>query len=177
MELNQNISLEFSNTKDVLLAKQGDKSAFERLIEHNNKSMYRIASSILKNHQDIEDAYQNTIIKCYNGLNSLKKEDYFKTWLIRILINECNKILKSRKRIIPMEDINFHGSDANSSINLELTNAINLLDECLRVVTILFYFVDMPQKQIAKTLSIPEGTVRSRLSRARNKLYEILKER
>ncbi|MTK13684.1 MAG: sigma-70 family RNA polymerase sigma factor [Clostridiaceae bacterium] len=161
--------------QDIKLAKKGDKSAFVRIIEDNKASMYRVAVSILNNEQDVEDALQNTIIKAYEGIVSLKKNQYFKTWLIRILINECNTIFRSNKKIVHVEE--FHDKASNDFSNLELTNAVNSLEEDLRIVTTLFYFEDIPQKDIANILSIPEGTVRSRLSRARNKLYEMLKER
>lgn len=161
--------------QDIKLAKKGDKSAFVRIIEENKASMYRVAVSILNNEQDVEDAFQNTIIKAYEGIGSLKKNQYFKTWLIRILINECNAILRSNKKIVHVEE--FDDKASNDFSNLELTNAVNSLDGDLRIVTTLFYFEDIPQKDIANILSIPEGTVRSRLSRARNKLYEMLKER
>lgn len=161
--------------QDIKLAKKGDKAAFVRIIEENKASMYRVAVSILNNEQDVEDAFQNTIIKAYEGIGSLKKNQYFKTWLIRILINECNAILRSNKKIVHVEE--FDDKASSDFSNLELTNAVNSLEEDLRVVTTLFYFEDIPQKDIANILSIPEGTVRSRLSRARNKLYEMLKER
>lgn len=161
--------------QDIKLAKKGDKAAFVRIIEENKASMYRVAVSILNNEQDVEDAFQNTIIKAYEGIGSLKKNQYFKTWLIRILINECNAILRSNKKIVHVEE--FDDKASNDFSNLELTNAVNSLNEDLRVVTTLFYFEDIPQKDIANILSIPEGTVRSRLSRARNKLYEMMKER
>ncbi|MBC8061297.1 MAG: sigma-70 family RNA polymerase sigma factor, partial [Clostridiaceae bacterium] len=135
------------------------------------------ALSMLGNKHDIEDAMQETIVKAYKGILNLKKEEYFKTWLIRILINECNDTLKDIRKVVSIEKVNYESSHTETLINLELTNAINLLDEDLKVVTTLFYFEDLLQKDIAKILNIPEGTVHSRLSRARSKLYEMLKER
>lgn len=161
---------------DIILAKKGDKNAFGRLIEQHKVSMYRIALSMLGNKQDVEDAIQNAIISAYRGISQLKKAEYFKTWLIRILINECTVILRNNKRIIPFEDIKPDTTAPDDFSKIELTNAVNSLDQDLRVVTTLFYFEDVPQKDIAKLLNIPEGTVRSRLSRARIKLFEILKE-
>jgi len=162
---------------DVSLAKKGDKKAFERLIENNKSSMFRVALSILGNKQDIEDAIQNAIIKAYEGIIYLRKNEYFKTWLIRILINECKTILRNNKRMVPTEEINLDVTSYESFAELELTNAVNSLERDLRIVTTLFYFEDICQKDIARVLDIPEGTVGSRLSRARNKLYEMLKER
>lgn len=59
--------------------------------------------------------------------------------------------------------------------NIEVTYAINSLEDELRIVTTLFYFEDIPQKAIARILDIPEGTVKSRLSRARSRLYDLLR--
>lgn len=162
---------------DVKLAKKGDKKAFERLINDNITSMYRVATSILKHKEDVEDAFQNTIIKAYESIDGLKKDNFFKTWLIRILINECNKILKIKKRVVPMEEMSHEDEESSFNIsNMDIYNAVNSLEDDLRVVTVLFYYEDLKQKYIAKVLDVKEGTVASRLSRARNKLYDILKD-
>lgn len=161
---------------DVKLAKKGDKEAFSRLIESNKASLYRVALSMLTEKQDIEDAIQSSILKAYQGVIHLKKNEFFKTWLIRILINECKSILNRNKKVIHIEEINKELSITDDYRNLEITSAVNSLDEDLRIVTTLFYFEDIPQKDIAKALGIPEGTVKTRLSRARTKLYELLKE-
>lgn len=166
-----------SSQLDVRLAKKGDKEAFGRLIENNKVALYRISLSMLSEKQDIEDAIQNCIIKAYEGVLYLRKEEFFKTWLIRILINECKTILKNNKRVVQMEEVSTDISACDNYSNLELTNAVNSLEEDLRTVTVLYYFEDIAQKDIAKLLGIPDGTVRSRLSRARTKLYEMLKER
>jgi len=166
-----------SSQLDVRLAKKGDKEAFARLIENNKVALYRIALSMLSGKQDIEDAIQNCIIKAYEGVLYLRKEEFFKTWLIRILINECKTILKNNKKVVQMEEVSTDISACDNYSNLELTNAVNSLEEELRTVTVLYYFEDIAQKDIAKLLGIPDGTVRSRLSRARTKLYEMLKER
>ncbi|MBL4933582.1 sigma-70 family RNA polymerase sigma factor [Clostridium paridis] len=161
---------------DVRLAKKGDKDAFVRLIDNNKTSMYRIALSILRNKHDIEDSIQNTIVKSFQNITYLKKDEYFKTWLIRILINECKNTVTKNKKIVNLDFIDNTESISLDSSKLELTSAINSLEDDLRIVTTLFYFEDIPQKDIAKLLNIPDGTVRSRLSRARSKLYEVLKD-
>lgn len=165
-----------TSCQDVSLAKYGDKKAFERLILQYNDSIYRIAYSMLGNKQDIEDAYQNTIIKCYKGIARLKNDEFFKTWLIRVLINECNNILKHRKKVVSLEKIDDTTVISDDYSKLELTVAVNNLEAKLKIVTILYYFEDISQKRISEILSIPEGTVASRLSRARIKLFESLKE-
>ena len=167
----------YDSELDVKLSKQGNKEAFGRLIEKHKSSMYRIAVSILNNKQDVEDALQSSVVKAYEGIIYLRRDEYFKTWLIRILINECKTILKKCERVVSIEDVNCDLGIVEDYTKFELTYAVNSLEKDLRIVTTLFYFEDLTLKEIAKLLDIPEGTVSSRLSRARNKLYEMLKER
>ena len=74
-------------------AKNGDKEAFVRLIRMNKQSLYKTAWIYLRDEQDIADALQNTILSCYENIQRLREPKYFKTWLMRILINECKDIL------------------------------------------------------------------------------------
>lgn len=76
----------------------GDADAFLELMDVNSLAMYKVAKGILGNDDDVADAVQNTILTCFEKLNTLKKPRYFKTWMIRILINECNKILSHYKK-------------------------------------------------------------------------------
>ena len=157
----------------VQLAKRGDVAAFEKLIEENKYMLFRVAKVRLKCEEDIEDAFQETIIKAYKGINSLRKVEYFKTWLIKIMINECNMILRKRKETLYLEDAAVESIEAVETCNnIEIFDLINSLEEDLKLVTLLYYYEDMPQKQIAKLLNIPNGTVRSRISRAKEKLRE-----
>ena len=162
---------------DVKRAKCGDKNAFCNLIRINKVSMYRVSKSILNKEEDVEDAVSEAILKAYKNIKSLKDESFFKTWLIRIVINESNTIYKKRKREIVVENEHFANVQVNDKYkDLTLYNAINQLDDDLRITTILFYFEDVKYKDIANILDIKEGTVKSRLSRAKEKLYNILKE-
>ena len=158
----------------VTLAKKGDREAFISLMESNKISMYRVAKSILHIECDIEDAMQNTIILAYEKINKLKKNDYFKTWLIRILINECNKVHKKNKKTISLEKVKEESTPSPQCINIDLYNALNNLDEKLRLVITLFYFEDMTTKEISKAIGISDNAVRTRLFRGREKLYKLL---
>ena len=71
----------------VKRAQRGDDQAFVELIEENKQAMYKVAIGILKNDSDAADAIQESILTCYEKLKELKKAQYFKTWLLRILIN------------------------------------------------------------------------------------------
>lgn len=168
--------LNYRKKSTVSKAKKGNKEAFFALIDENRLNLYRVARGILINKEDIEDALQNTVIHSFQKINSLEKDEYFRTWIIRILINECNEVLRKSKRITFLDENSDTDTYTDSYENMDLTKAINSLSEELRITTVLFYFEDMSLKDIAKTLKIPEGTVRSRLTRARTKLREIISE-
>ena len=76
----------------------GDTDAFLELMDVNSLAMYKVAKGILGNDDDVADAVQNTILTCFEKLNTLKKPRYFKTWMIRILINNCNEMLRHKGR-------------------------------------------------------------------------------
>lgn len=160
---------------NIGLAKDGDKEAFLLIINEQLLSMYRVAKGILKEEQDIEDAIQNTIIKAFDKIITLRKDEFFKTWIIRILINECNKIYKYNKGKLKIVETVEKTYTIDPSENIDLYNAINKLSDELRVTTILYYFDDMNQKDIANVLGVKVGTVKSRLFRSKEKLYEMLK--
>ena len=87
----------------VKRAQRGDDQAFVELIEENKQAMYKIAVGILKNDFDAADAIQESILTCYEKLRELKKAQYFKTWLLRILINNCNQMLREQKKVVGIE--------------------------------------------------------------------------
>lgn len=162
---------------NVRLAIEGDREAFNSLIKENLGSLYIVARGILNSEYDIEDAIQSTILKAYEKILYLKNEEFFKTWITRILINECNNIIRKNKKITYIED-----SQINNEIyedkykNLDLIKAINSLNSDLRITMWLFYFNDMSIEEISNTLKIPKGTVKSRLNRGREKIYNIMSE-
>lgn len=162
---------------EVKRAKSGDKEAFCNLVRVNKIAIYRVAKSILNNEDDIEDAVSEAVLKAYKNIKNLRDESFFKTWLIRIVINESNNLYKKRTKEIAVDKEHFKNIQVNDNYkDLSLYNAINSLDDDLRITTILFYFEDMKYKDIAKLLNVREGTIKSRLSRAKEKLYNILKE-
>lgn len=162
---------------DVRACRKGDRNAFARLIENHRQSMYRVALAILQNDSDAADAIQEAIIKAYLNIKRLKRPEMFKTWLIRILINECNYILRQRKKIVPMDAGVPAGQErdyADCDTRLVVRKALQALEEELRMVVVLYYYEDLAVKDIAAVLEIPEGTVKSRLARARSLLAEAM---
>ena len=159
----------------IKLAKQGDTNAIERILLDNMQSMYRVAYGILRTEEEIADAVSNTVVIVFEKIQTLKNEEFFKTWLTRILINECYKICKQNKKIIYLENCNQETLSYNDTyVDFEVRNLVKKLEKDLREVVILYYFEDFSVKEISKIIKIPEGTVKSRLSRARKELEKNL---
>ncbi len=163
-------------------AKLGNNEAFNKLIEENKLKMYKVAKSILKDEDDVCDAIQNTLISVYTNLNKLENDQFFSTWLIRILINKsydiANKNKKIYSNIINIDEYNVNdGLKSCDSYNSDslIENVLSKIDEDLKTITILYYYNDYSVTEISNIMKIPEGTVKSRLSRARSKIYEIIK--
>lgn len=166
--------------EQVRLAKAGDVEEIGKLIVAHTQNMYRVAFSILKNEDEIYDAISNTTVIVFEKISTLKKEEFFKTWLTRILINECYKIYNRNKKIIYLENCNQEALEksqynGNNDVDeLEVRELIKGLSQDLREIVVLYYIEDYSVKEIAKCVGIPEGTVKSRLSRARKDLEKIL---
>lgn len=159
----------------VKMAKKGDVNAIENILLENMQSMYRVAYGILRTEEEIADAVSNTIVIVFEKIQTLKNEEFFKTWLTRILINECYKICKQNKKIIYLENCNQGDFAYNDTYkDFETRNLIKNLDKDLREVVVLYYFEDFSVKEISKMVKVPEGTVKSRLSRARKELEKVL---
>lgn len=159
----------------VKKAKQGDADAFADLIHLQMENMYKVARAYLKNDEDAADAISETILICYEKLNTLKIDAYFRTWLTRILINKCKDMLKRPKEISFEEQKHDIGvwEDFSNSEWLEILYGI---DEKYRTVLLLYYVEGFKIKEISQILDINESTIQTRLVRARQilaKEYQI----
>lgn len=159
----------------VRKAKQGYVNEIGQVILENIQTMYRVAFSILKTEDEINDAISNTTVIVFEKIRTLKKEEFFKTWLTRILINECYKIYNQNKKLVYLDNVNQEKLTYNDQyVDYEIRNLVKNLDKDLRQIVILYYFEDFSVKEIAKIIRKPEGTVKSRLSRARKELEKSL---
>lgn len=79
-------------------ARSGEPEAFTELMQMYMQTMYKVARSVLRSDEDAADAIQDTILCCWEKIGQLKEGKYFKTWMIRILINKCNDILRAKQR-------------------------------------------------------------------------------
>lgn len=158
------------NLEDVAKAQKGDKRAFETIIMEVIDSLYRVAYGILQNEEDASDAISNATLKAYEKINMLKNLEFFKTWITRIVINESNTIIRQNKKVVYIDNYAENQRNTyinNNEISIDVNRAMNKLDKNLNQIVILYYFEDLGIEEIANILEIPKGTVKSRLSRAR----------
>lgn len=158
-------------TDEILIqkAKMKNPDAFTELMTSQMQSMYRTAKAILMNDEDVADAIQDTLLICWEKLNELKVNQYFRTWMTKILIHNCYGIIRSNRRITYTDKLPESVSEENPS-NLEWQEALSSIDEKYRIVLILFYAEGFRTKEIAKILGLTDSTVRTRLSRGREQL-------
>ena len=148
------------------------KEQLGNLILDSERQLYSTAKTILFSDQDCADAIQETIVKAFSKIDTLKNDKYARTWLIRILINECSS------KFISFEDLEdrLEMESEKSKDYSELYAAVNSLKEELRLPVILYYIEDFSVREIAQILEISEGAVQKRLARARGKLRQELQE-
>ena len=156
-------------------AKRKDPEAFEILMRDELSGMYRVAHSILKNDEDVADAIQDTMLKCWEKIGTVKKFSFFRTWLIRVLINNCNDILRKRKPTVSFDEVP-EVPTVDDYFTDSWKEIVRRLDEKYRLVIELFYVEELPTREIAKILKISDASVRSRLSRGRKQLEKFVKE-
>ena len=161
---------------------EGDKEAFNELIIGMEKELYKVARMRLNNIDDINDAVQETIIQAYKSIKKIKEPQYFKTWIIRVLINNCNKIYRklSKEKNIEYKDeiINDTYSiyDVEKVKDIDFYILIEQLNYKERITLILYYLLEFNSKEIGLILKEPESTIRSRILRTKEKLRVMLEE-
>lgn len=177
-------------------SKDGDIQAFEQLIENYQTKVFNIALRIIGNYDDANDLAQEVFLRVYKSIKSFKGESSFSTWIYKITKNVClDEIRKRRnKNVISLdEEIKLNSgevtrqvesSDDTPDVALEksemkdlINKAISELSDEHRVVIVLRDIQGFSYEEIAKIIDCPEGTVKSRINRARKALKKILKSK
>ncbi|KZE64850.1 RNA polymerase subunit sigma-70 [Fictibacillus phosphorivorans] len=161
----------------VKKAIKGNDDAFLQLIQTYKVDLYKTALSFLRSEEEALEAIQEVTYRAYKGIRKIKEASYFKTWLIRIMINYCNDQLKSRKRVILNDEMLSSLGVSENHTEMELKDAMLGLDEKSREILTLKYFHDLKIKDIADTMQCPEGTVKTWLNKALKALREKLEEK
>ena len=143
------------------------QETFAARVQAVRAKLYRTAYLYLGSEADALEAVDEAVYQALRALKRLRQETFFETWLTRILLNECHKELRRRKRFSPAGEValpDTAGPDAYDG--LPLKEAIRRLPEELRAVVILRFFAGLSQAETAETLNIPQGTVATRQRRA-----------
>lgn len=154
-----------------------DASTFQAQAMRHERLMYHISWSMLGNNEDCADAVQEALMRAWQKKASLKNMDKFRPWLMQILTNTCKDMLRKRKRqrFVPLEDAMAIEQDDQTS-DFPLEEAIGKLKPEMRVVVTLYYLEGNSVEEVAEILSLPTGTVKSRMSHARKKLSILLRD-
>ena len=171
-------------------AQHGDPEAFEQLITPLEQLIWRICWHYTGNRESAEDCGQETMIRIWRSLDSYRGDCALESWVYRIAANCCMDYLRKKKRdkSVSMEPMREQGFDpADPSLGTEeqvvaadeqkrLREAIAQLPENQREALILTQLEKVPYEEVAKLLGVSEGTIKSRVNRAKARLKEILSE-
>ncbi len=144
------------------------KKDFVALVDEKSGMLYRVARTILRNDEDCEDALQEAMLKAWESRQKLRDLSLFGTWITRILINECHTLIRRKRKYLLRDEV--EAALPSRAPDPALQWALEGLPERLRLPLVLHYLEGYTYEQVARMLHIPESTVRSRLSRARDTL-------
>ena len=168
----------------IRLSAEGDKDAFSELIKLYEKQIYNIAYRIAMNSQDAMDISQDSLIKIYNNIKYFEERSKFSTWIFRIVTNSAIDFIKKHRKykFVNLEEnikdnLCVHEEFEKNENVRKVYNALEKLDVNYRAIIILKDIYGFSYDEISKILIIPQGTVKSRLNRARKALKNrLLKE-
>jgi RNA polymerase sigma-70 factor (ECF subfamily) len=158
----------------LVRVRAGDREAFEQVVLAKSEPLFRTALAIMGNEADARDATQEAFVSAWRSVPRLRDLERFDAWLGRILINECRMALRHRRRVreIPMEA----GFDPPARDRADFDDAFDRLSVDQRALLVLHHMHGYGVNEIAAWLSIPSGTVKWRLSRARKALASELRD-
>jgi len=170
-------------------AVRGDAGAFNELMGMHEKRMYAVALRMCANREDAQDCLQEAMIRIYRSISGFKAQSSFGTWVYRITMNTCLDKLRRRKSrpntsLDSLLDTGWAPSDSGdtperhamrSEVRQGLTEAIKSLPEDMRAAIVLRDMQGLPYEEIAEALGVNVGTIKSRISRGREKLREKIK--
>jgi len=179
----------------VELAKEGDQNAFAELMKRYNRSLYHVILKMVRNVDDAEDLTIEAFAKAFKNLDKFKQEYAFSTWLFKIATNNCIDFMRKKKNNETFSINNLYNSTENEDFDLDIAdenanpqeNAIRSqkaelmqklvarLPSKYRKLVSMRYFEERAYQEIAEELEIPIGTVKAQLHRARELLYDMIK--
>lgn len=157
----------------VKKAQKGNDRAFLKLFQQYEEDIYRMAYVYVKNKEDALDVVQEVAYQSFKRIGTLKKAEYFKTWLMKIAINCAINLVKKNKKVVQLkpEFEEFIASDDEDILlNISLKDLIDGLKDDEKSVVLLRFYHNYTFKEVAEVLDMPLGTAKSILYRALAKL-------
>ncbi len=165
-------------------ALHGDTGAWGEIVRRYKDAVFGIAIGILGNPADAEDATHDAFIRAYEGLHTFHLDKKFSTWIFAVTANVCKNKLRRERIFTPLKYISrlTKGSDPAQQLAQQertqiIRDAIDQLGPAYRAPLVLRYYADLDYKEIAEVLGLPEGTVKTRLHRAKAQLKRILEQK
>lgn len=149
-----------------------DKETFTELVRQNEAKLYRMAMSYTGSLPDASDAVQEALLRAWSKRNTLRDETLFSTWLMRIVMNECKTLLRRRRRLLPFAQVPQTRLQLPPDADVAYAQALMALPEKYRVPLTLHALNGYTVAQVAAMLHLPQGTVKTRISRARKQLRQ-----
>lgn len=141
--------------------KNGDNDAFVLLINLVRNDVYKVIYAIIQNEQNSLEVFDEVIYKAYINLKKIKHNEFFKTWLIRISINESRNYIKKNSKIVYLSEYDEPTKSENSEIKLDMEQALNMFDVDTKSILIMKLYLDYTFEDIANDLSKPVSTIKS----------------
>ena len=177
------------NSGLIKKARRGDGRAFSMLIENHERFVFNVVYRITGNAEDARDVSQEAFIKAFKNFESYDESSAFSTWLYRIAVNTAIDYIRKRKKenSISFEDYIVDEKNQKGDSGLEekviskegvknIISAVNMLDDEFKTVVVLRDMEGMDYKEISDITGLPLGTVKSRLSRGRGKLRQMIEK-
>lgn len=171
----------------ILLLKSRDIQTFDSLVKEYERKIYNYAYNFTKNHDDALDITQEVFLKIHKNIDKFKEDSSLSTWIYRITANVCIDFSRKNKYTVPITEENeeyvFQIADGtakvekniiNNELREEITTSLRILDADSRQIIILRDVLGFSYSKISEVLELEEGTVKSRISRSRKKLREII---
>ena len=159
---------------------QGDeqmtKEFFVQEIDAHSEMMYRVAFTILRNRESCKDALQEAVLRAWEKRDTLRDEQFFRTWITRILIRECVNIQRRQKRSVPVDVLPEAESEPEDERIAALREALAQLPQRQRTMTVLHYMEGYDVREVARIMGTTKSAVCAGLSRARTRLRALMGE-
>jgi RNA polymerase sigma-70 factor (ECF subfamily) len=175
------LALDRSDEALVKAFTRGDVNAFEELMRRHEDRIFALAYRMTGNRSDALDGTQDAFTAAFRNAKKFKGNSAFSTWLYRIAINSCTDLLRRRQRQVPVEEVEDRGEAPREiddlGLRMELEEALAQLSPDHREAVVMHDVGGYPYEDIAALTGVQLGTVKSRISRGRQKLAEILEQR